>query len=372
VLNGLCIKLSAYPATESRVQISVSGVCRFDAESWMFDCGEGTQIQLQKSKLKAGKISKVFITHLHGDHLFGLPGLLCTISQNDQRDEPVDIYGPEGIGTYLNTALGVSRTQLNFQYIVHELIPTADMYVELQEAMCNVSSEYELLAERQPAATRIESQIQDGIPVWDLGRRGSIMVKACRVAHRVPSFSFIICEDDQPGNINSKKCISLGLKPGPEYSLLKRGESVTLTNGTMIRPEDVCESAKPGRRVVINGDSSDSSEVATVTGHCNLFVHEATLEEAMKAKCVEKGHSTPAMAAKFAQLANAKFLYLTHFSQRYRSFESEASKKQQWFLDTILKEGLDAFGMNVALAKDLLCIDIKHDKIAPFIDSTDP
>ena len=119
---------------------------------WLVDCGEGSQIQLMKSKVKPGKINKFFITHLHGDHSFGLPGLMCTISQHNQRAEPVEVYGPLGLRTFLRTSLGLSTSDLGFEYIVHELEPIASQVAVAPEWSASCKFEASPLPSEKPGS----------------------------------------------------------------------------------------------------------------------------------------------------------------------------------------------------------------------------
>ena len=331
---------------------------RYGNELWMFDCGEGTQTQLMKSNLKAGKITRIFITHLHGDHLYGISGLLCTISQSNQRNEPVAIYGPQGLAKYLRVTLGLSRSDLCFRFKVIEMIPTDDMWKEGDKMLCNISPTDQ--PERHPcedAGSIVLPEMVDDVPQWTLIDNGPLTVVAGKLDHRIPSFGFVIQEKTLAGNISIEKLKQFGLEPGPICKRLKSGETVDTPNGDSVTWSDIAGPDQPGRKVVICGDSCDSSALAKLAYGADVFIHEATLENSLRDTAVERGHSTPEMASRFALQAKAHLLYLTHFSQRYT--ESSGKQKTKTIKD-LLGEAREVFGPNCEVAEDLLLFPVKH------------
>ncbi|XP_072527983.1 zinc phosphodiesterase ELAC protein 1 [Salminus brasiliensis] len=292
-------------------------------EIWLFDCGEGTQTQLMKSSLRAGKITKIFISHLHGDHVYGLPGLLCTLSLNcnappGQQGQCVEIFGPVGLRLYLRVALRVCSSELLFPFTVHELEPTGDqspptgLLDPTLTACCP-----QLHPQERPGRTLRPDPESD---CYSLLEDERIVVKAFRLFHRVPSFGFSVQERERPGRLRVELLKQLGLKPGPVFGRLKMGESVTLEDGRVLGPVEVLEPAVRGRKVCVLGDCSglvgDGGRRACKGA--DLLVHEATLEDGMQEKAAERGHSTPSMAVAVAQDCSAHTLLLTHFSQRYK------------------------------------------------------
>ena len=290
-------------------------------EIWLFDCGEGSQIQIQKcSKIKPGKINKIFITHLHGDHLFGLPGLLCTLGNNlsETDDKIVDIYGPLGLRKYVQTSLEVSQSSVvTYQLRIHELVPKPDQYLD-------PDYKERILEHYSGGKNTIEydEQLKGWKVFQDPGTGLKVFAGALR--HRVPSFGFIVQEPDKPGSLDVAKLREkYGIKPGPIYGDIKKGIPVTLEDGTVVKPEDVTGAVTPGLRVAVFGDTCDASEMANIVcdekyPSLDLLIHEATMENKLREKCVEFGHSTPAMAVEFAVKIGAKRLCLTHLSPRYK------------------------------------------------------
>lgn len=329
----------------------------------MFDCGEGTQVQLMKSDLKAGKITKIFITHLHGDHLYGLPGLLCTISQSNQRSAPVTIYGPLGLAKYLRVSLGLSRSNLQFQYRVVEMVPTSDMYSETDAQLCNVDAEdTQKLHQSEVKGEIIHPIKQSGVHMWPLFYDRKVKVEAGRLDHTIPSFGFVFTEGDIKGSFDIQKLKSYGLQPGPICGTLQAGEEVTTPNGEMITLRDVTKPAVTGRKIVICGDSRDSTRLGPIAQNCDVFIHEATLQNDMVETAMERGHSTPDMAAQFALMANAKLLILTHFSQRYSISSSEEQKHTEVTVADLKAEAEAVFKQDVLLAEDFKTFDVKIQK----------
>ncbi|XP_055993979.1 zinc phosphodiesterase ELAC protein 1 isoform X2 [Sorex fumeus] len=284
-------------------------VLRCEGECWLFDCGEGTQTQLMKSQLKAGRITKIFITHLHGDHFFGLPGLLCTISLQSGTagtKQPIEIYGPAGLRDFIQKTMELSHTELVFPYVVHELVPTADQCpAEELKQWAQESGADSPPKEGQGRTILLDVEENAYLLVDD----EQFVVKAFRLFHRIPSFGFSVVEKKRAG-----------VPPGPAYGKLKNGISVVLENGVTISPQDVLKKPVVGRKICILGDCSGvvGDGGAKLCFEADLLIHEATLDDSQMDKAKEHGHSTPQMAAAFAKLCQAKRLVLTHFSQRYK------------------------------------------------------
>ncbi|XP_049619907.1 zinc phosphodiesterase ELAC protein 1 isoform X1 [Syngnathus scovelli] len=351
---------SAYPSPHRGASALV---LRSEGDCWLFDCGEGTQTQLMKSQIRAGRISKVFISHLHGDHLFGLPGLLCTISLNLTSDpQPgvkcVDVFGPRGLRHFLRVTLGLTGSQLLFPYAVHELEPTQDQSPE--EGQLSL----ELTAERSPPLPQERPGRNISLDVssetYFLFEDDKFVVKAFRLFHRVPSFGFCVQERDRPGRLKTERLQQLGLKPGPLYGRLKAGHQVQLENGRVILPDEVLEEDIPGRKVCILGDCSSvpGGGLAVCRG-ADLLVHEATLGETHGDKVVEHGHSTPGMAAAVTRACGARKLALYHFSQRYKPEKlCQDGDDDVSELRRQAEEVLRGDDVEVILAEDFLTIDI--------------
>ena len=336
---------------------------RLTDEIWLFDCGEATQHQLMRSHLKYSKITRIFITHMHGDHIFGLPGLICALSGaraelkrvHGREPEPLHITGPPGICDYVKAAIGCSRTVLGLNLVVTELAAPGNGVAGVgagtdadprgfaaqthlaADARCRM-----FLGERWPdngAAAAPDFRDRDAwqrawdgsleLPYWTVhreraknpggrgGEKGAIVVRAAPLRHPVPCFGYVVDEPDQAGRLDADKCAVLGLPPGRDYQRLKNGESVRTDNGTWIHPRDVVGPDRPGRRLCLLGDTCDSVGVAPLAMGCDVLVHESTFSEAKHGEAVFKGHSTSAMAGEFARMIKARNLLLTHFSNRY-------------------------------------------------------
>ncbi|XP_033105871.1 zinc phosphodiesterase ELAC protein 1-like [Anneissia japonica] len=344
---------SAYPSPN---RCASSLIFRNEGECWMFDCGEGTQIQLQRSIIRAGRITKVFITHLHGDHLYGLPGFLNTISFGTIEDrDPIELYGPTGLRRYVRTSMDVSRSQLNYPLIINELQITDDMLPEDWE---DWQSNYDTVEPQHPSELPGRTIAKDEHGVWNIFENDNILVQAAPLKHRVPTFGYIVTEKEQPGKLDVKRLKELGVPAGPLYGQLKKGESITTSEGAVIKPEDVLGLPRAGRKIAFLWDTCDASLAAPLLQDVDVMVHEATMENEMKEKCVLNGHSTPEMAGEFARSVGAKKLVITHFSQRYKTKDSELKGDEQT-TDKLLQQAKDAFQCdNVIAAEDLLTLTI--------------
>ncbi|CAD7944608.1 unnamed protein product [Amoebophrya sp. A25] len=288
---------SAVPVPGKRNMSSLL-ISSTNGSSIMVDCGEGTQHQLKTcTRAKSSNVDLICITHLHGDHCYGLFGFLLTCGQ-DMRANPITVVGPEGIFDLVMTVFSMSGGwagyyDLIFVEIPHELHAKRES-VDLTHTLCE-----ELAYLRLTAAPLI---------------------------HAMPCWGYVLQELDRPGKLDVAKARRLGVPNGPLLGKLKRGEDVEVpadgASKTMIRATDVVSEDVPGRKICVLQDSSDSSFALDACRNADVFIHEATLESSMKAEAIEKGHSTPHMAADWANEAGAKKLVLTHFSARYNPTSS--------------------------------------------------
>jgi ribonuclease Z len=277
---------SATPTPERNVQ---SMVLRLEGESWLFDCGEGTSRQLSRLGLiRTSKLTRIFITHLHGDHVFGLPGLLLTIAHSSQRTVrgPIFVYGPVGLARLVQTALQVSEACVSQQIVVEEI------------------------SEEAPH-TLLETP--------------ELLVQAARIEHTVPCWGFVVRERERPGEVRMSMLRAHGIEPGPHLRALKAGQPLITPAGHRLDPRDVLGPPRPGRKLVLLGDTCDPTNLLPIARDADLLVHEATLPDELQARSHRVGHSTPSMAARFALEAAARHLVLTHFSPRFELDEPPAS-----------------------------------------------
>ena len=338
---------------------------RLTDEIWLFDCGEATQHQLMRSHLKYSKITRIFITHMHGDHIFGLPGLICALSGasaekrrvHGKDPDPLYITGPPGICEFVKSAIACSRTVLGLPLVVTELTAPGNgaagagadagaadpRAVAAQTHFAADARQKMFLGERWPdngAATaphfkdveRWESA-WDGsltLPFWTVhrekpknaggergGASGGLVVRAAPLRHPVACFGYVVDEPDQAGRIDAERCVALGLPPGKEYARLKSGFDVQTKEGRTITPAMVLGCDRPGRRLCLLGDTCDSVGIARLARGADVLVHESTFAAYKHKEAVYKGHSTSVMAGEFARTIKARNLLLTHFSNRY-------------------------------------------------------
>ncbi|WP_253383228.1 ribonuclease Z [unidentified bacterial endosymbiont] len=241
---------------------------------WLFDCGEGTQHQLLRTAYHPGKLDTIFITHLHGDHLFGLPGLLCSRSMAGIT-HPLTIYGPKGIAEFVESTLRLSGSWTDYPLKVVE--------------------------------------IAEGVVFDD----GVYKVTARPLNHPIECYGYRIEAHDKPGALDATALIADGVKPGPLFQRLKQGETITLEDGRAINGRDYLAQPQPGKKLAIFGDTAPCPAARLLAQGVDVMVHEATLESAMEEKANGRGHSSARQAAQLARDAKVGKLIVTHISSRY-------------------------------------------------------
>lgn len=254
---------------------------------WLFDCGEAVQHQILRTSIKPRKIEKIFITHMHGDHLFGLPGLLGSRSFQG-GEEPLHLYGPKELKDYVEMTLRLSRTHLTYSIHFHE--------------------------------------VTEGIIFED----DTMKVEAGLLEHVIPTYGFRIEQKALLPKLDIDKARELGVPKGPLLAKLKAGETVELPDGRLVKSGEVTEAAEEGFTVTILGDTRLCKKSEQLSKEADLVVHEATFDGETKKLAKEYGHSTTLDAAIIADSANAQKLIVNHMSARFLpEHEKELLKAMQ-------------------------------------------
>lgn len=264
----------------------------------LFDCGEGTQRQMIKAGLSFHRKTKVFVTHMHGDHILGLPGILQTMSLLD-RTMNLDIYGPTGIGAFVEAVKQTIQFALTFPVQIHE-VKSAGVVCEERE--------YEVHA------------------VW--------------ADHAIPDLAYGLIEKPRPGKFHPEKAKDLGVPEGPMWSKLQQGSKIRLQDGRVVGPEEVVGPPRRGRKIVYTGDTRPSKDLTKLAENADLLIHEATFDDELRERADEDGHSTPSQAAEVAKNANVQWLILTHISARYRDSRLMLEHAKEIFPHTDVAEDL--------------------------------
>jgi len=242
---------------------------------WLFDCGEATQHQILHTTLKPRKVEKIFITHMHGDHIFGLPGFLSSRAFQG-GNTPLIIYGPQGIKQYVLMSLKLSGSRVKYPI----------KFVEFSSGDTVIDND-------------------------------QFKVTVQKLSHGIPSYGFRIEEKDKIGTLMSDKLKEIGVPFGPLFGRLKKGETITLEDGRIINGNDYIGPDIKGRVITVLGDTKPNPNIKTLVKNADVMVHEGTFKNDEKTLAKDYNHSTNVQAARYAKNGNVKLLLLNHISSRY-------------------------------------------------------
>lgn len=283
-----------------------SAMIRRNGELFLFDCGEGTQVSLKMLNLHWKKIKYIFISHMHADHVTGLPGLLMLSSQVD-RDEPLYIYGPAKLKEYIEANRKLLDMYINYEIIFREVEPGIVLDAE------------------------------------------DFTVEAVPLFHTKPCFGYVFRDKERPGEFSVENAKALNVPMGPMWGMLQKGLQVTLEDGTIVKPEQVMG---PKRQGISFGYITDTQYLSYISNHvknCDLLLCEGMFTKDLSQDAFEKKHMTSTQSAMIARDAQVKQLGLIHYSPRY-------TKKEL----SLLKEEAQELFQNTVLCKDQMCFTLQN------------
>ena len=282
------------------------------SELWLFDCGEATQHQFLRSDLRVSQLRRIFITHMHGDHVFGLPGLLASLGLAGTCPG-IDLYGPDPLRDYLEGVLRTSSTRIGYPLRTHKV--------------------------RQAA--------EGGTVVFD---DDELQVRCAPLTHRVPAYAYRVDQKPRAGRFDIEQARNLGIPPGPIYAELKAGRTVTLEDGRIINGASLTGPERPGASIVYCTDTVFCEAAVELARGADLLIHESTFSHGEAELAIARQHSTSTMAAQTALEAGVKQLVLTHLSPRYMPGNPQSP-------DDLLAEARAIFAETI-MAKDFLTLDV--------------
>ena len=273
----------------------------YQGHTFLFDCGEGTQIQLMKTPFHWGKLQAIFISHLHGDHVNGLPGLLGTLSLSD-RQEPLTVFGPVGLKKLLQVHQDCQTLGLRFELTIHE--------IETPQSLMQ-NGDYEI----------------DTLPL----------------DHVIPCWGYRFRESPLPGRFDAAKAQAAGIPPGPLRAELVAGRDITMPDGRSFASSDFVGPRRSGRSFVHCLDTKPCEAAVTLARDTDLLLYEATFCGEGGERAHEWGHSTARDGAEIAKAAGVGELVLTHISQRYGDPRELLSEAETVFPKVRVASDLDIF-----------------------------
>ncbi len=282
------------------------------SELWLFDCGEATQHQFLRSDLRVSQLRRIFITHMHGDHVFGLPGLLASLGLAGTCPG-IDLYGPDPLRDYLEGVLRTSSTRIGYPLRTHKV--------------------------RQAA--------EGGTVVF---ADDELQVRCAPLTHRVPAYAYRVDQKPRAGRFDIEQARNLGIPPGPIYAELKAGRTVTLEDGRIINGASLTGPERPGASIVYCTDTVFCEAAVELARGADLLIHESTFSHGEAELAIARQHSTSTMAAQTALEAGVKQLVLTHLSPRYMPGNPQGP-------DDLLAEARAIFAETI-MAKDFLTLDV--------------
>jgi ribonuclease Z len=285
-----------YPCTERNV---MAIAVQIGKDVLLLDCGEGTQRQFMRSTVSFMSVRWIFITHYHGDHFLGLPGLIQSMNLNG-RERPIDIYGPPGTVDLMGFLLNAGHFAPGYEIKAHDVEP------------------------------------------GDKIKFDGFTVAAVKADHTVPSLAYAIFEDDSPGRFDTTKAADLKIPEGPLFRKLQKGETIEI-GGRTIEPGQVLGPSRKGRKIVYTGDTRPSDEIIELAVDADLLIHDATLMSTEGETASGFGHSTCIQAGEVAKQSRTKVLALVHCSPRYKEQDALVEEAKSVFPNVFAPSDLDEY-----------------------------